>query len=70
MVKEFTSEMMEKLIAANDSVRGTVNYTKYLMEVSYNSNGKWKFLTHYPNELVWDIPFRMWQYCWSRWVRG
>lgn len=30
---------------------------------------KWKFLTHYPNELLWDIPFRMWQYCWSRWVK-
>lgn len=46
------------------------NHHKLLPRVWNSIRRKWKFLTHYPNELVWDIPFRMWQYCWSRWVRG
>ena len=46
------------------------NHHKLLPRVWNSIRRKWKFLTHYPNELVWDIPFRMWQYCWSRWVKG
>lgn len=46
------------------------NHHRLLPRVWNSIRRKWKFLTHYPNELVWDIPFRLWQYCWSRWLRG
>ena len=26
----------------------------------------WKFLVRYPHEMIWDVPFRVWQYLWSR----
>ena len=49
-MKEFTQEMLDKLHAANDATRGTVEYTKYHMQCDFKHNGKWKFCG-------WSIPY-------------
>lgn len=46
-MKEFTAEMLQTLKDANDSVRGTVNYTKYWMEQDFKSKGRWIFCQNY-----------------------
>lgn len=43
---EFTMEMVEKLNAANDALKGTAEYHKYRMECEYKYKGKWKFAGH------------------------
>lgn len=48
-MKEFTKEMLEKLTAANDAVRGTADYIKYHMQFSSKHDGRWKFI-------CWAIP--------------
>ena len=45
-MKEFTAEMLQTLTKANDSVRGTPEYTKYLMEQDFKSKGRWVFCAH------------------------
>ena len=51
-MKEFTKEMLEKLHAANDAVKGTDDYTKYGMTCEHKySGGRWKFLRY-------SIPYR------------
>lgn len=33
----------------------------------YNSlRRNWKFFIRYPHEMVWDVPFRTWQYVWRK----
>ncbi len=29
----------------------------------------WKFFVHYPHEMAWNVPFRAWQYVWSRLIK-
>jgi hypothetical protein len=48
-MKEFTKEMLDKLTAANDSVRGTSEYTKYHMQSDAKTDGRWHFIG-------WSIP--------------
>lgn len=50
MQREFTKEMLEKLHAANDAVRGTVAYGKYLMAADSKYDGRWHFI-------CWTIPY-------------
>ena len=45
-MKEFTKEMLQTLIEADKQVRGTPEYTKYLMEHDYKRGGNWHFCTH------------------------
>ena len=46
-MKEFTKEMLGKLMEANNSMKGTNNYTKYHMENEAKSeNGRWFFIGH------------------------
>lgn len=46
-MKEFTSEMLEALTAANEAVRGTDDYGKFYMQTDCKSeNGKWFFVGH------------------------
>ena len=47
-MKEFTTEMLNKLTEANNSVKGTREYTKFYMESTYkNENGRWFFVGYY-----------------------
>lgn len=46
-MKEFTTEMLQILKDANDSVRGTTEYTKYWMEQDFLSKRRWVFCQHY-----------------------
>lgn len=48
-MKEFTNEMLQKLTAANDAVRGTADYTKYHMTCDSKRDGRWRFI-------CWTIP--------------
>lgn len=48
-MKEFTKEMLDKLIEANESVKGTVDYLKYYMECDWKYKGSWRFQS-------WSIP--------------
>ena len=46
-VKEFTTEMISQLNDANDALRGTPEYFKYLMDSDFKkTGGKWKFIGH------------------------
>lgn len=45
-MKEFTQEMLEKLQAANDAVKGTREYSTYYMQQEYKRNGRWHFCYH------------------------
>lgn len=45
-MKEFTKEMLEKLSAANEAVKGTSEYTKYLMACESKRNGRWHFICY------------------------
>ena len=49
-MKEFTTEMLNTLHAANDATRGTADYLKYHMQCDFKHNGKWKFAG-------WTIPY-------------
>lgn len=50
-MKAFTTEMLNALKEADESVRGTVQYSKYTMETDCkNDNGKWFFVG-------WSIPY-------------
>ena len=50
-MKEFTAEMLNTLKEANESVKGTNQYSKYCMETDCkNDNGKWFFVG-------WNIPY-------------
>ena len=42
------------------------NHLKLLARVLNSMRRNWKFLVRYPHEIIWDIPFRLWQYGWSR----
>lgn len=48
-MKEFTTEMLEKLSNAQESVRGTADYLKYHMECDWKYNGSWRLQS-------WSIP--------------
>lgn len=45
-MKEFTPEMFEELHRAHNAVRGTQDYTKYLMQMDSKRTGRWKFCMH------------------------
>ena len=48
-MKEFTQEMLETLQKANNEVRGTKDYTKYLICCEAKTYGRWHFIGwHYP----------------------
>lgn len=50
-MKEFTAEMLNALTEANESVKGTNQYSKYYMETDCkNDSGKWFFVG-------WHIPY-------------
>lgn len=44
------------------------NHHKLIPRVWNSMKRNWKFLLHYPHEMIWDIPFRLWQYVWSRFI--
>ena len=44
------------------------NHHKLLSRVWNSILRNWKFLVRYPHEMIWNVPFRMWQYVWSRMV--
>lgn len=46
------------------------NHHKLIPRVWNSIKRNWKFMRRYPHEMIWDIPFRSWQYVWSRWVRS
>lgn len=48
-MKEFTKEMLQKLEAANEEVKGTCDYTKFHMPCESKRNGRWHFI-------CWTIP--------------
>ena len=41
------------------------NHHKLLPRVWNSIKRGWKFFLHYPHEMVWNLPFRAWQYGWS-----
>ena len=43
------------------------NHHKLLPRVCNSMKRNWKFLLRYPHEMIWNIPFRTWQFFWSRW---
>lgn len=45
------------------------NHHRLLPRVWNSMKRNWKFLIRYPHEMIWDIPFRAWQYVWSRLTR-
>ena len=49
MAKEFNKEMLEKLTAAKESVKGTLNYYWYDMPNEFKSevNGRWNLIGYY-----------------------
>ena len=47
-MKEFTAEMLNALTEANNSVKGTREYTKFHMETTCkNEKGRWFFIGYY-----------------------
>ena len=42
------------------------NHHKLLLRLYNSLRRNWKFFVHYPHEMIWDVPFRTWQYVWSR----
>ena len=42
------------------------NHHRLLPRVWNSVKRNWKFLVRYPHEMIWDVPFRVWQYGWSR----
>ena len=45
------------------------NHHRLLPRLWNSLKRNWKFLVRYPHEMIWDVPFRVWQYGWSRMVR-
>ena len=45
------------------------NHHRLLPRVWNSVKRNWKFLVRYPHEMIWDVPFRVWQYGWSRFVK-
>lgn len=43
MAKKITAEQMAVIIAANEAVKGTPNYTRFRMCYEYKHNRKWQF---------------------------
>ena len=47
-MKEFTAEMLNALTEANNSVKGSTNYSKFYMQTECkNEKGRWFFIGHY-----------------------
>jgi hypothetical protein len=44
MMREFTTEMLAKVEASNESVKGTCNYGAYYVPFEAKTKGKWHFL--------------------------
>ena len=44
------------------------NHDKLLPRLWNSLRRGWKFFVHYPHEMIWNVPFRTWQYVWSRGV--
>ena len=42
-------------------------HKKLLSHVWNSMKRNWKFLVRYPHEVIWDIPFRTWNFFWRRW---
>lgn len=47
-MKEFTAEMLKALTEANNSVKGSTNYSKFYMQTECkNEKGRWFFVGNY-----------------------
>lgn len=46
------------------------NHHKLLPRVWNSVKRGGKFMMHYPHEMVWNLPFRTWQYFWRLMVKG
>ena len=46
------------------------NHHKLLPRLCNSLRRNWKFFLRYPHEMIWNVPFRTWQYVWSRGVRS
>ena len=42
------------------------NHDKLFPRLWNSIKRNWKFMRRYPHEMIWDVPFRVWQYGWSR----
>ena len=50
-MKEFTKEMLDKLIKANEEVKATPYYYRYHMQCDAKTNGRWNYIGWYiPNK--------------------
>lgn len=60
----------EIMLAGNfgkyDARINRTNHHKLLPRVWNSLRRGWKFFVHYPHEMIWNVPFRTWQYVWSR----
>lgn len=45
------------------------NHNRLLPRLWNSMKRNWKFFVRYPHEMIWDLPFRVWQYGWSRMVK-
>ena len=43
MAKTITAAQLAAIIAADETVMGTAEYSRYYMEYQYKHNGKWKY---------------------------
>lgn len=65
--------LSEIMLAGNfgkyDARIDRTNHHKLLPRLYNSLRRNWKFLVRYPHEMIWDVPFRTWQYVWSRGVK-
>ena len=62
------SEIMQAGNFGKYDVRfGHRKHKKLIHHVWSTMKRNWKFLVRYPHEVVWDIPFRTWNFFWRRW---
>ena len=61
--------LSEIMLAGNfgkyDARIDRTNHHKLVPRVWNSIKRGWKFFVHYPHEMVWNVPFRAWQYVWS-----
>ena len=64
-----------------DEILAGGNFGHYESRYWYSGMSRWKFyvarirrmahfLRYYPDEVLWDVPFRIWQRCWMAWMRA
>lgn len=66
--------LSEIMLAGNfgkyDARIDRTNHHRLLPRLANSLRRNWKFLLRYPHEMIWNVPFRTWQYVWSRGVRS